>query len=101
MYSSKVTRLTAGSLTVPMPLPSSELNVDGTYGYSVGDKVLLVSNTMPMVCTREQITTLQPSAAKMQHNPGVPAPYDPTARAGARRSMSRTASPTASTTSRR
>ncbi|HXZ51342.1 MAG TPA: PilW family protein, partial [Burkholderiales bacterium] len=53
------------------------LNVDGTYGYSVGDKVLLVSNTTPAVCTLEQITTLQPSAAKMQHNPGGTAPYNP------------------------
>src|SRR5512135_3227107 len=77
MFSSKATRLTAGSLTATMPQSSSELNVDGTYGYTVGDKVLLVSNTTPSVCTLEQITSLQPSSAKMQHNPGGTAPYNP------------------------
>ena len=77
MYSSEATRLIAGTLTAPMPLPSSELNVDGTYGYTVGDKVLLVSDTTPTTCTLEQITTLQPSASKMQHNPGTTAPYNP------------------------
>jgi len=77
MYSSDADRLSAGTLTATMPAPSSELNVDGTFGYSVGDKVLLVSNTTPTTCTLEQITTLQPSAAKMQHNPGTTAPYNP------------------------
>src|SRR5512135_548172 len=77
MYSSEATRLAAGTLTKTMPAPSSELDVDGTYGYSIGDKILLVSNTTPTVCTLEQITTLQPSAAKMQHNPGGTAPYNP------------------------
>ena len=77
MYSNKANRMIPGSLTAPMPLPSSELNVDGTVGYSVGDKVLLVSNTTPIVCSLEQVTTVQPSSAKMQHNPGVTAPYNP------------------------
>jgi len=79
MYSSKANRIIPGSLTSPMPLPSSELNVDGTVGYAAGDKVLLVSNTLPIVCTLEQLTTIQPSSAKMQHNPGVTAPYNPSA----------------------
>ena len=51
--------------------------MDGTAGFEVGDKVLLVSNTAPVTCTLEQITTVQTSAAKIQHNPGGSAPYNP------------------------
>jgi type IV pilus assembly protein PilW len=77
MYSSDANRMVPGTLTQPMPSPSAELNVDGTAGFEVGDLVLLVSNAAPVTCTLEQITTVQASAAKIQHNPGGSAPYNP------------------------
>ncbi len=77
MYSSDANRMVPSTLTKPMPNSSAELNVDGTAGFTVGDKVLLVSGTAPVVCTLEQITTIQTSAAKIQHNPGGSAPYNP------------------------
>lgn len=77
MYSSDADRMVPGTLTKPMPSASAELNVDGTAGFQVGDLVLLVSDTSPAVCTMEQITTVQSSASKIQHNPGGSAPYNP------------------------
>jgi type IV pilus assembly protein PilW len=66
-----------GKLSKTMPAASSELDVDGTTGYRVQDLVLLVNNTAPVSCTMAQITQVQPSAAKIQHNPGGNAPYNP------------------------
>jgi type IV pilus assembly protein PilW len=77
MYSSDANRMVPSTLTKPMPSSSAELNVDGTAGFEVGDKVLLVSSTSPVTCTLEQITTVQSSASKIQHNPGGSAPYNP------------------------
>ena len=75
-------RIIPGKLTSNMPLPSSELNVDNPVGFSDNDLVLMVSSTSPVKCTMEQVTQVQPSAAKMQHNPGVTAPYNPPAGGG-------------------
>jgi type IV pilus assembly protein PilW len=66
-----------GTLTATMPSSSSELDVDGTLGFAQQDLVLMVSATAPVTCTMEQITHIQPTAAKIQHNPGVTAPYNP------------------------
>jgi type IV pilus assembly protein PilW len=79
MYSSDDNRMVPGTLTKPMPSPSSELDVDGTAGFNVGDIVLLVNNSSPTTCTMEQITTVQSSSSKIQHNPGGSAPYNPPA----------------------
>lgn len=77
MYSSDANRMVPSTLTKPMPSPSAELDVDGTAGFEVGDLVLLVNNSSPVSCTLEQITTVQSAAAKIQHNPGASAPYNP------------------------
>ena len=77
MYSSDANRMVPGTLTKPMPDPSAELNVDGTVGFEVGDLVLLVSNTAPVTCTMEELTTVQTASSKIQHNSGSSAPYNP------------------------
>jgi len=77
MYSSDANRMVPSTLTKPMPSSSSELNVDGTAGFEIGNKVLLVSDTAPVTCTLEQVSTVQTSASKIQHNPGGSAPYNP------------------------
>ena len=66
MYSSDANRMVPGTLTKPMPDPSAELNVDGTAGFDAGDLVLLVSNSAPVTCTMEQLTTVQTSSSKIQ-----------------------------------
>ena len=77
MYSSDANRMVPGTLTKPMPDPSAELNVDGTAGFDAGDLVLLVSNSAPVTCTMEQLTTVQTASSKIQHNSGSSAPYNP------------------------
>ena len=78
MYSTS-DRVIPGKLTSTMPLPSSELNVDNPVAFEDNDLVLMVSSASPVTCTMEQVTQVQPAAAKMQHNPGVTAPYNPPA----------------------
>jgi type IV pilus assembly protein PilW len=77
MYSSDASRMVPAALTKTMPSPSAELNVDGTTGFTSGDLVLMVSNTSPVTCTMLQLTNVQVSSAKIQHNPGSSAPYNP------------------------
>ena len=77
MYSTDASRMVPATLTKPMPSPSAELNVDGTAGFMSGDVVLLVSDTAPVTCTMEQISTVQTASAKIQHNSGVATPYNP------------------------
>ena len=74
---SSADRVIPGKLTSTMPNASSELNVDNPVGFSDNDLVLMVSTTAPVSCTMAQVTQIQPSAAKLQHNPGVTAPYNP------------------------
>jgi type IV pilus assembly protein PilW len=76
MYSTS-TRPVPGTLSQTMPAASSELNVDGTTGYAEGDLVVLVNQTGAVSCTMAQISHVQPIAAKLQHNPGIDAPYNP------------------------
>lgn len=76
MYSTS-SRVVPGTLSKTMPSASSELDVDGTYGFNVQDIVVLVNQTAPVTCTMAQVTQVQPSAAKLQHNPGINAPYNP------------------------
>ena len=77
MYATGEQRVTPGTISKSMPSASSELNVDGTSGFHTNDMVLLVNKTPPISCTMVQLTAIQASAAKMQHNPGVTAPYNP------------------------
>jgi type IV pilus assembly protein PilW len=77
MYATGEQRVTPGTISKTMPSASSELNVDGTSGFHENDMVLLVNKTSPVSCTMVQLTQIQPSAAKLQHNPGGSAPYNP------------------------
>ena len=77
MYATGEQRVTPGTLGKTMPNASSELNVDGTSGFNQNDLVLLVSKTSPVTCTMVQLTQIQTSAQKLQHNPGGSAPYNP------------------------
>lgn len=77
MYSSDSDRIVPTTLSKTMPSPSSELSVDGTVGFTPGDLVIMVNKTPPINCTLEQITQVQQVSAKLQHNPGITAPYNP------------------------
>ena len=77
MYATGEQRVTPATISKTMPSPSAELDVDGTSGFNPNDMVLMVNNTPPITCTMVQLTTVQTSASKLQHNPGVNAPYNP------------------------
>jgi type IV pilus assembly protein PilW len=77
MYATGEQRVTPGTLSKTMPDPSAELNIDGTSGFNANDMVLMVNRTPPISCTMMQLTQVQTSASKLQHNPGVSAPYNP------------------------
>ena len=77
MYATGEQRVTPGTLDKTMPNASSELTVDGTSGFHQNDMVLLVNKTPPISCTMVQLTQVQGAASKLQHNPGVSAPYNP------------------------
>ncbi len=62
------------NITVTMPPTSAEFNISSTVGFSVGQLILLMQGG---VCTVMQVTTVQPSALKIQHNSGSSAPYNP------------------------
>ena len=70
-------RVLPTTLTKSMPSASSELNVDGTSLFAKGDLVVMVNQAGPTSCTMAQITEVQGSAAKIQHNPGISAPFNP------------------------
>jgi len=64
------------TITATMPSSSAELNVSRTTGFSNGDLILL---TQGGNCTIMQVTQVQDSALKIQHNPGSSALYNPSA----------------------
>lgn len=76
MYSTDAQRSVPATLSKSMPSPSAELNVDNPTGFSdnPGDLILLVQGG---VCTLTQVTQVQASAVKLQHNPGSTAPWNP------------------------
>ena len=59
-----------------MPQPSSELNVHSTSGCREDDMVLVQQDGN---CTLMQITEVQGTALKIQHNPGASGPFNPPA----------------------
>lgn len=63
-------------LSKTMPDSSSELNVDSTYGCANGDLIILSHGSN---CTLMQLTEVQDSALKLQHNPGGTPSYNPSA----------------------
>ena len=75
MYSRESERMLPTTIS-SFKAPSSEVSVDGTDGFSVGDLVLMVNAGG---CTLGKITQVQGVAQKLQLNPGVSAPYNPAA----------------------
>lgn len=65
-------------LTQTMPFSSSELNVNFTTGFNLGDLVLAVDSPSGN-CTVMLVTQVQGAADKLQHNPGDPVTYNPDA----------------------
>lgn len=57
-----------------MPRPSAELNVNSVSGCREGDMVLVQQAGN---CTLMQITHIQDTALKIQHNPGANGPFNP------------------------
>jgi type IV pilus assembly protein PilW len=78
MYSTSAERLMPTSIT-SFVAKSSEVTVDGVYGFNTGDLILLVNSTSPTRCTLGKITQVQSGPQKLQLNPGVSAPYNPPA----------------------
>lgn len=64
------------TLQKTMPQSSSELNVGSVTGCSDGDLALV---SQAGNCTLMQVTHVQPTALKIQHNPGASGPYNPPA----------------------
>ena len=76
MYSAGTPRTMASTIT-NFNASSSEVTVDGTSGYQVGDLILLVSQNPGTPCTMANITNIQSTASKLQMNPGLNGPYNP------------------------
>lgn len=75
MYSSEGERMMPTTIS-SFNAKSSEVSVDGTSGFKSGDLVLMVNAGG---CTLGKITHVQGVAQKLQLNPGVSAPYNPSA----------------------
>lgn len=78
MYGSSPERLLPVFIT-GFVAPSSEVTVDGTYGFNTGDLILLVNSSSPVRCTLGKVTQVQAGPQKIQLNPGASAPYNPPA----------------------
>lgn len=70
------------SLRSSMPQSSAELNVESTHGCGAGDLIMMVQpctsdTAVAGSCTLMQITQVQESALKIQHNPGGTPSYNP------------------------
>lgn len=76
MYSTDAERIVPATLSKSMPTPSAELNLDNPTGFSdnPGDLIILSQGG---VCTLMQVTAVQASALKLQHNPGSTALWNP------------------------
>lgn len=61
------------NITVTMPPTSSEFKVSSTVGFATGQLIMLMQNGN---CSVMQVTQVQPSAFKIQHNPNISYPYN-------------------------
>lgn len=75
MYSSDGERMMPTSIS-SFNAKSSEVSVDGTDGFKIGDLVLMVGASG---CTLGKITQVQGVAQKLQLNPGASGPQNPSA----------------------
>lgn len=78
MFSTTAERLMPTSIS-SFNASSSEVTVDGVYGFNIGDLILLVNAAAPTRCTLGKITQVQAGPQKLQLNPGASAPYNPPA----------------------
>jgi type IV pilus assembly protein PilW len=78
MYSTTAERLLPTSIS-SFNASSSEVTVDGVFGFNIGDLILLVNSTGTVRCTLGKITQVQAGPQKLQLNPGASAPYNPPA----------------------
>ncbi len=63
------------TITSAMPQPSAELNVSRTEGFAIGQKIIVMSGNN---CTVMEVSAIQGSAFKVQHNPANSGPsYNP------------------------
>lgn len=79
-YATSPTGALGTTLRSTMPQPSSELNVNSTYGCAVDptqNNLMIVSQGDN--CTLMQVTQAQDVALKLQHNPGGTPTYNPPA----------------------
>jgi len=67
-------KLALTSLRSTMPQSSSELNVNSTYACDIGDLAIV---SQAGSCTLMEVTQVQGSALKLQHNPGGTPTYNP------------------------
>jgi type IV pilus assembly protein PilW len=74
LYGGDAERAMPTTLTETMPSASAEFKVDGTAGFEENNLVIVADGAS---CMLSQITQVQGSAAKLQHNPGVSAPWNP------------------------
>lgn len=75
-YSTSMSGAIGTNIRSTMPQPSSELNVNSTYGCAVNNLVLVSQGNS---CTLMQLTQVQDQALKLQHNPGSTPTYNPPA----------------------
>lgn len=75
-YSTSMSGAISTTLRSTMPQPSSELNVNSTYGCAINDLVIISQGSD---CTLMQLTQVQDTALKLQHNPGGAPSYNPPA----------------------
>lgn len=64
------------TLTQAMPSSSSELNLNSTAGFALGNVVLAIDSAAGN-CTVMLVTQVQAAAEKLQHNPGGTVTYNP------------------------
>jgi type IV pilus assembly protein PilW len=67
-------KMAVTGLRSTMPSSSAELNVNSTYGCEIGDLAIVAQGGN---CTLMEITQVQESALKLQHNPGGTPSYNP------------------------
>lgn len=73
MFATDADRMFPSTITNFNP-SSSEVTVDGTFGFQDGDLILMVGASG---CTLGKITQVQAGPQKLQLNPGISAPYNP------------------------
>lgn len=74
LYSTAAEGVMPTKIDETMPSPSAEFKVDGTAGFKSGDLVVVAQGS---TCALAEITNVQGSASKLQHNPGGSAPWNP------------------------